>query len=123
MVGRPSGRSVDSVCPEPANSARKLVRVSAVFHGHDHFFARQELDGVAYQLVPQLGHPGFDRLRNADDDGYVGGDFLPPSGHIRGKVAQSKVAVEYVRACLPRDETGRRKNGRVAHSYTIRAAK
>ena len=32
-----------------------LVRygVTAVFHGHDHLYARQELDGVVYQEVPQ----------------------------------------------------------------------
>ena len=31
-----------------------LVRnhVNVLFHGHDHFFSRQELDGVVYQLVP-----------------------------------------------------------------------
>ncbi|MFO0954684.1 MAG: YHYH protein [Isosphaeraceae bacterium] len=31
--------------------------VSAVFHGHDHFYARQERDGVVHQLVPQPGNP------------------------------------------------------------------
>lgn len=32
--------------------------VSAVFHGHDHFYAHQELDGIVYQLVPQPAHRG-----------------------------------------------------------------
>jgi len=26
---------------------------SAVFKGHDYFYARQELDGIVYQLVPK----------------------------------------------------------------------
>ncbi len=37
-------------------------RVAAVFHGHDHFYARQERDGVIYQLVPQ---PGSREIRHA----------------------------------------------------------
>jgi hypothetical protein len=26
--------------------------VTTVFHGHDHLFAKQELDGIIYQEVP-----------------------------------------------------------------------
>jgi hypothetical protein len=42
-----------------------LVRqgVSAVFHGHDHLYARQELDGIAYQEVPQPSAPLLCRHR------------------------------------------------------------
>lgn len=98
-------------------------KVSAVFHGHDHFFAHQELDGILYQLVPQPGHPGFDRLRSAHEYGYLRGDFLPPSGHVRVRVSKEKAVVEYVRAYLPRNEAAGRKNGMVAHTHTIRPAK
>jgi hypothetical protein len=36
-----------------------LVRnkVAAVFHGHDHLFAKQDLDGIVYQEVPQPSSP------------------------------------------------------------------
>lgn len=36
-----------------------LVRkgVSVVFHGHDHLYARQDLDGIVYQAVPQPRSP------------------------------------------------------------------
>jgi predicted phosphodiesterase len=95
-------------------------KVSAVLHGHDHFFARQELDGILYLMVPQPGHPGFDRLRNADEYGYIRGEFLPPSGHIRVTVSAEKATVEYVRAYLPQAETPQRKNGQIAYSLTIR---
>lgn len=94
--------------------------VSAVFHGHDHFYARQELDGIVYQLVPQPGHPGFDRLRNAEEYGYFRGHFLPPSGHIRVTVSTEKAVVDYVRVFLPANETATRRNGEVAFSYPIR---
>ena len=101
---------------------RLLVKhkVSAVFHGHDHFYAHQELDDVKYFMVPQPGHAGFDRLRNADEYGYFRGDFLPPSGHVRVSVTADKVTVEYVRAYDARSETPQRKNGQVAHAVTIR---
>ena len=70
-------------------------RVTAVFHGHDHFYARQERDGIAYQLVPQPSHPGTD-VRNASEYGYVAGEFLPPAGHIRVSVSSAGARVEYV---------------------------
>lgn len=94
-------------------------KVSVVFHGHDHFYAHQELDDVKYVLVPQPGHPGMDRLRNVEDYGYIRGDFLPSSGHIRVTVTTEKATVEYVRAYEPRAESATRKNGQVAHQFTL----
>lgn len=34
-------------------------KVNAVFHGHDHFYAYQQLDGIVYQECPQPGAPNF----------------------------------------------------------------
>ena len=31
--------------------------VSAVFHGHDHYYMREELDGVIYQARPVSARP------------------------------------------------------------------
>ncbi|MFO0806881.1 MAG: metallophosphoesterase [Gemmataceae bacterium] len=94
-------------------------KASVVFHGHDHFYAHQELDDVKYVMVPQPGHPGMDRLRNVEDYGYYRGDFLPPSGHIRVTVTADKATVDYVRAYLPQSETATRKNGYVAQSFSV----
>ena len=101
---------------------RLLVKhkVSVVFHGHDHFYAKQELDDVVYLMVPQPGHSGMDQVRNADDYGYIRGEFLPPSGHIRVTVSAEKAVVDYVRAYLPQSETAMRKNGQIASSFTIK---
>jgi predicted phosphodiesterase len=96
-------------------------KVSVVFHGHDHFFAKQELDDVIYLMVPQPGHPGYERVRNADEYGYIRGEFLPPSGHVRVTVSGEKAVVEYVRAYLPQAETPQKKNGQVACSFTLRS--
>ena len=95
-------------------------QVDAVFHGHDHFYARQELDGVAYIMVPQPGHQGGDRLRNVDEYGYIRGTFIPPSGHVRVRVDGAKATLEYVRAYLPQNQTGDRKNGDVADKLEMR---
>ncbi|MFO0877927.1 MAG: metallophosphoesterase [Gemmataceae bacterium] len=94
-------------------------KVSVVFHGHDHFYAHQELDDVKYVMVPQPGHQGSDRVRNVDDYGYIRGDFLPAPGHLRVTVTAEKATVEYVRAFLPQSETATRKNGQVGHKFTI----
>ena len=95
-------------------------KVSAVFHGHDHFFAKQDLDNIQYIMVPQPGQAGFDRLRNVEEYGYIRGTFLPPSGHIRVSVSPEQSKVEYVRSYLPQVETTTRKNRDISNSFTIR---
>lgn len=95
-------------------------KVSAVFHGHDHFYAHQELDNVKYVMVPQPGHPGMDRVRNVEDYGYIRGEFLPPSGHLRVTVNAEMAKVEYVRAFEHRVETAQRKNGQIGHIITLK---
>jgi predicted phosphodiesterase len=83
--------------------------VNIVFHGHDHFYAKQDLDGIVYQECPQPGAPGNGRApRSAAEYGYVHGTILGSSGHMRIRVAPANATVEYIR------------NDRsVAHSYTI----
>jgi hypothetical protein len=91
--------------------------VTIFFHGHDHFFAKQDLDGIVYQLVPQPSNTAYDNTNNAEKYGYVNGDFLGSSGHLRVTVGESQVTADYVRAYLPGDGT----NGEIAYSYTISA--
>jgi PKD repeat protein len=85
--------------------------VTIFFQGHDHLFAKEELDGIVYQTVP---HPSFPTgtMPNAE---YYTGDVLPASGHIRVNVSESSVAVDYIRTYLPGEGT----NGEVAYTYTI----
>ncbi|MFT6927982.1 MAG: hypothetical protein ACJAZP_003629 [Psychromonas sp.] len=94
--------------------------VNAVFHGHDHLFATQELDGIVYQEVPQPAHLGFAAPRDAKADGYLSGTILGGSGHIRIHVSAKAIRVEYVRADLPRD--GHTDNNeQVLHHYSIQS--
>jgi len=94
--------------------------VSAVFHGHDHVFVKQELDGIIYQELPQPSNSEYNKTSLAVDYGYLAGDVLGSSGHLRVTVSPEQVSVEYVRAYLPEDETGTQRNGQIDHSYTIK---
>jgi hypothetical protein len=93
--------------------------VSVVFHGHDHLYAREELDGIVYQEVPQPGHRRFGNTRSASEYGYRDGVILSSSGHVRVTVSAAKAVVDYVYSFLPNEERNGLKNGQVADSYTI----
>lgn len=94
--------------------------VTAVFHGHDHLFVRQELDGIIYQEVPQPGASSANVTNSATEYGYLSGDVLGSPGHLRVTVTPSQVTIEYVRSYLPQDENPERKNGQVDYTYTIK---
>ena len=100
-----------------------LVRnhVAAVFKAHDNFYARQELDGIVYQMIPQPSFAGNDRIRDLENYGYKRGTFLGNAGHVRVTVAPDQVKVAYIRAYLPSAETEQHKNGETADHYSIPA--
>jgi hypothetical protein len=83
--------------PMPIHAMLVRHRVTAVFHGHDHLFAEQELDGILYQEVPQPGH-SHGGARNAAAYGYNEGTIIDGSGHVRVTVSASKATVEFVDA-------------------------
>jgi hypothetical protein len=91
-------------------------QVTIFFHGHDHAFARQELDGIIYQECPQPTDATYG-IGCTPDGLYLHGDVVANSGHLRVTVSPSEVTVEYVRAYLPGDGP----NGEVAYSYTVPA--
>ena len=73
-------------------------RVAAVFRAHDNFYARQELDGIVYLMVPQPSFAGDDRIRDLQNYGYKQGVFRGNSGHVRVTVSPEKVITEYVKS-------------------------
>lgn len=87
--------------------------VNAVFHGHDHFYAKQVKDGIVYQLVPQPSHPGTD-VRNAAQYSYLSGTLLPPAGHLLVTVSPAKVDVKYVQSTLKSSS-----NRQIADQYVL----
>ncbi len=108
---------------KPIKDLLREHKATIFFHGHDHFFAKQEMDCLIYQECPQPSHPNFSGVNSAKDYGYVNGEILPNSGHMRIRVQPNQIQVEYVRAYLPKNETGSRKNKDIAATYTIPANK
>lgn len=105
----------------PIHALLAKYGVNVVFHGHDHLFAHQELDGITYQAVPQPSHPE-QRVQNlARAYGYAAGDILPSPGHLRVRVGGDAVDVDYVRSFLPAEARAGRMNGRVDLSYRLEA--
>ena len=100
---------------QPIHQLLAETGVTAVFHGHDHVFASEKLDGIAYLLVPQ---PGLDRYRAPRDIGatYPGPDVIGGPGHLRVTVSADAAVVELVQTRLEGVDEG---NGRVAHSLRL----
>lgn len=90
--------------PMPIHQLLVTNRVSIVFHGHDHLYAKQDADGVVYQCVPQPGDPQGGR----ETYGYRQGVILPGSGYVRVTVSGAETRVEYVRP-----------DRSIAHFYTV----
>ena len=94
--------------------------VSAVFHGHDHLFVKQALDGIIYQEVPQPSAGRANGTNSAVEYGYLSGDILGSPGHLRVMVSPEQVTVDYVRSYLQQDEKPTQQNGQVDYSYSIK---
>lgn len=94
--------------------------VTAWFHGHDHLFVKQELDGIVYQEVPQPSHPrGGTNQATEPAYQYLSGVLLGSSGHLRLRVSADATTVEYVRAFRPDDARNAARNGTVDYRYTM----
>ncbi len=89
--------------------------VNIVFHGHDHVFAKEELDGVVYLLVPQPGLDRYGAPRAVGGD-YARGDVIGGPGHVRVTVSPQAVLVELVQSRLEGVEEG---NGRTVYSFRL----
>lgn len=88
--------------------------VDLVLHGHDHFFALQQHDGIVYLLCPRPMDAYYE-YGTLECGGYIDGQLLPNSGHLRFRVSPDDIVFEYVRAFLDGDGT----NGEVAVTYSV----
>ena len=83
--------------PAPIHGLLIQNHVTAVFHGHDHLYARQQLDGINYFEVPQPGSRNSgNAARSATEYGYTHGTILAGPGHLRIKVTPESATLEYV---------------------------
>jgi hypothetical protein len=96
--------------PMPIHEILVRNHVTIVFHGHDHLYAKQELDGIVYQEVPQPGFEGNARTaRSAGEYGYKNGTILGSPGHIRITVSANEVKADYIHT-----------DRSIAHAYTLK---
>lgn len=100
----------------PIHSLFVKHKVNAFIQGHDHLFARQELDGIAYITCPMSGDPGYNTYNS---DGYLSGDKLSNTGHLKIIVSAKDVQMQYIKSVLPKDEMAQGKNGRIAYAYSF----
>jgi hypothetical protein len=104
----------------PIHQLMKTYGVNIFFQGHDHLFAKEELDGIVYQEVPMPSDSTYQIGMLANADAYISNQ-LDGTGHIRVTVSSSNVLVEYVGAYLPKDENATNKNYTTRFSYTVKS--
>lgn len=98
----------------PIHDVLDAFDVTAVFHGHDHFFCKQDLDGIVYQECPRAADSTYN-YGFPDNSCYENGVVLPNSGFLYVHVGVDAVRVQYIRSFLPGDGN----NNSVAYEYTI----
>jgi hypothetical protein len=129
---------------KPVHQLFADTKVTIFFQGHDHMFARERVDGVVYQEVP---NPGDNSYFAYNCDAYAPpsiswqgpagygvydaayGARLPNTGYLDVTVSADEVRVDYVRTYRDVDLqtkpngvfTGTEKNGEVAFSYSLPA--
>lgn len=106
---------------KPIHELLKATNVSIYFHGHDHFYGKQDKDGVVYQEVPQ---PSSRNITNVTglEYGYKEGILRANRGYLLVTVSPTQAKVEYIRTYLPNEENASRKNGDIEYTYTIQAS-
>lgn len=80
--------------PMPIHELLVKNKVNIVFHGHDHLYAKQDLDGIVYQEVPQPGHV-HGSTNSAESYGYKQGKILASPGVICVTISPDTARVEY----------------------------
>ncbi len=83
--------------PRPLHQLMVDNHVTAVFHGHDHVFVKQELDGIVYQELPQPGYFNFANPEKSYSNtglaakyGYTHGVVYSSSGYLRVSVTDTR---------------------------------
>jgi uncharacterized repeat protein (TIGR02543 family) len=94
--------------------------VSIYFHGHDHEYAYETLDGIVYLECAKPDDAGYTWQPYSyghNENLYPNGLEIQNSGHIRVTVSPDEVKTEYVRAYLPGGGTNRT----IAHTVIVEA--
>jgi uncharacterized protein (TIGR03437 family) len=110
--------------PMPIHQLLLKYNVTAYFHGHDHFYGNQELDGIKYQEVPQpSANNGNNEASIATSYGYSRGTFVNGRGYVRVTVdPNAGVTSQFIQTWLPTELKGSLANGSVGDTWTVAPA-
>jgi len=103
---------------KPIHTLMKENKATIFFHGHDHFYGKQDKDGIVYQECPQPSNKNINN-NSAAEYGYKEGLILSGRGYLLVTVNGSSVKVDYIKTLLPAEEGTNGKNGDIVTSYTI----
>lgn len=104
---------------KPIQQVFEDTGVSIFFQGHDHLFAKEELNGVIYQEVPMPSDPTYTFGFNENSAAYTD-VTLDGTGYVRVNVTSTCVTVDYVKSYIPGTSgSGGHVNGEIGYSYTI----
>lgn len=106
--------------PKPIHNVLADNKATIYFHGHDHTYVKQELDGVIYQTGPQPSASNTELNDRAKIYNYTQGTILGGTGFMKVTVSPENVKVEYISTWLPNKETPARKNTMLLDSYTLK---
>ena len=96
-------------------------KATIFFHGHDHLYAKEDMDGIVYQEGPM---PGSKNASTTARNPYkYTGTVVGGTGYLRVRVSPDDVKVDFVQTWLPEQESAKLKNGMLGDSYTIKARK
>lgn len=100
----------------PIHELLKKYKVNVVFHGHDHLFAKQELDGITYQCISQPGAKDNGNIRQAEEYHYNSGRIFFDPGYLLVKISIDKVILEFIKT----DIHDKSKDKSVFYSYQLK---
>ena len=106
---------------KPIQKVFEDTGVDIFFQGHDHLFAKEQLNGVVYQEVPMPSDATYTFGYAANADAYTN-VILDGTGHVKVNVTSDCVSVDYVKSYIP-GTTGSagHTNGEIGYSYTVGA--
>lgn len=101
---------------KPIHQIMEDEGVSAFFQGHDHLFAREQVDHVTYVTIPKPAEKIADIQTNHSE--FSNGDSLMNSGILNVNVTPENIKVDYIRNFLVATSDGESKTG-IVYSFTI----
>jgi hypothetical protein len=99
----------------PIHSLLIKYGVDVVFHGHDHFYGNQNLDGIIYQELPQPGAFENSKPNPTAAYGYKQGTFLTGTGYMKVSVNAITATFEYIGTSV----SDPNRNKIILHSYSV----